>query len=208
MTEILTIGHSTLPIEKFLELLASAQVTAIADVRSSPWSRFNPQFNRDELKQTLEANGITYRFYGRQLGGRPRHPSLFHGGTADYEAMAQTAEFADGLKMVIDGAKKHRLALMCSEHDPLDCHRCLLVGRALAEHGASVGHILSSGETKSQDQIEETLLAMSGRDSDDFFAPRLERLKAAYRDRSLRVAYAERTATSPDDQDFQEASYG
>lgn len=208
MTEILTIGHSTLPLEQFLALLASAKVTAIADVRSSPWSRFNPQFNRDQLKQSLKANAIAYRFFGRQLGGRPSDPSLFYGATADYEAMARTIEFAEGLKLVLDGAKKHRVALMCSEHDPLDCHRCLLVGRSLTERGSSVRHILSNGETKSQNQIEDTLLSMSGRDCDDLFAPRSERLNAAYRERSLRVAYAERQSASIDDQDFQKALYG
>lgn len=208
MTEILTVGHSTLPIERFIGLLKSAGATAIADVRSSPWSRFNPQFNRNEIKHALNMNGIAYRFFGRQLGGRPKDVSFFRRGIADYEAMAEAPEFAEGLALILDGSKKHRLALMCSEHNPLDCHRCLLVGRALVERGSNVQHILSSGEKQSQNQIEEMLLTMSGRDSDDFFVPRQERLRAAYRDRSFRVAYAEQDSSAPDKQDLQSVRYG
>lgn len=207
-TRILTLGHSTHSLERFFELLKRSAVTAIADVRSSPWSRHNPQFNRSELKSSLRSVGIDYRFYGKQLGGRPSDPSLFHGSTADYEAMARTKEFGDGLNMVLAGAAKHQIALMCSEHDPLDCHRCLLVGRSLAERGAVVGHILSNAEIISQQKIEEKLLAMSGRSTDDFFVPRPEQLSAAYRDRSLKVAYSEVEVGQVEGNEFVEVRYG
>jgi uncharacterized protein (DUF488 family) len=205
---VFTIGHSTHSFETFVALLKSSKVTAIVDVRSSPWSRHNPQFNRSALKESLRLAGVDYRFYGKQLGGRPTDSSLFCGSTADYEAMARTSEFADGLRMVLAGAAKHRLALMCSEHNPLDCHRCLLVGRALKEHGIAVCHILSDGETVSQQQIEQKLLAISGRETDDFFVSQTERLNAAYRDRSLKVAYSEREVTSLADDDYMDVRYG
>lgn len=206
--QIFSVGHSTHSLADFVELLNSAKITAIADVRSSPWSRYNPQFNRSELKASLRSTGIDYRFYGKQLGGRPTKPSLFHGSVADYEAMAITHEFVEGLDMVLAGAAKHRLALMCSEHDPLDCHRCLLVSRVLAERGMAIGHILSNGEIISQNQIEQKLLAMSGRDKEDFFVPRTERLKAAYRDRSLKVAYTERESDPVDENEMLDVKYG
>jgi uncharacterized protein (DUF488 family) len=205
---IFTIGHSTHSFEAFVALLELSEVTAIVDVRSSPWSRHNPQFNRSALKESLRLVGIDYRFYGKQLGGRPTNSSLFSGSTADYEAMARTPEFADGLKMVFAGAAKHRLALMCSEHNPLDCHRCLLVGRALKEFGTAVFHVLSNGQTISQEQIEQKLLEISGREAEDFFVPQDERLDAAYRDRSLKVAYSEREAISLLDDDFVDVRYG
>lgn len=205
---ILTVGHSTHSLERFVELLKRSAVTAIADVRSSPWSRYNPQFNRSALKSSLRSVGIDYRFYGKQLGGRPADPSLFHGSTADYVAMAKTQEFADGLAMVLVGSAKHQIALMCSEHDPLDCHRCLLVGRALEERGAPVSHILSNAEIVSQQGIEEKLLNLSGRGADDFFVPRSEQLSAAYRDRSLKVAYSEVEADRLDDNEVVEMKYG
>jgi uncharacterized protein (DUF488 family) len=208
MSDIFTIGHSTNSIERFIGMLRDAQITAIADVRSSPWSRHNPHFNRPDLKSSLRSCGIDYRFYGKQLGGRPTDPSLFHGSTADYEAMARTSEFGEGLGMVLAGSAKHRLALMCSEHNPLDCHRCLLVGRALAERGAPVRHILSDGAIVSQQQIEEQLLALSGRSTEDFFVPRTEQLRAAYRDRSLKVAYSEAGAEHPEEDEMVEVRYG
>jgi len=190
--EVFTIGHSTHSWEHFVLLLRNANVTAVADVRSSPYSRHYPQFNREVLRQELRLDGISYVFLGQELGGRPSERRFFCEGVADYEKMAQTSEFKSGLDRVIDGTKKYRVALMCSERDPLDCHRCLLVGRALAQRGTRVNHILDSGNIVSQDEIEENLLDLSGRNTDDFFAPRAERLAAAYRERALKVAFAER----------------
>lgn len=189
---ILTVGHSNHTLDGFLRLLRSAGVTAIADVRSSPYSRHFSHFNRAEIKASLREHGIDYRFYGKELGGRPSDARLYDDGTADYEAMAGTEQFQDGIRKVLSGARKHRLALMCSEHDPLDCHRCLLVGRSLAENGAPVTHLLSDGRTQSQQDIEQRLLKLARKENEDFFVPSDERLSAAYRERSRRVAYAER----------------
>src|SRR5215467_9032812 len=174
--EVLTIGHSTHSWERFVALLHSANVTAIADVRTSPYSRHSPQFSRDTLRAQLQLDGISYVFLGKELGGRPSGHRFYCDGIADYEKMAQTPEFSKGLDRIIEGAKKYRVALMCSERDPLDCHRCLLVGRALAQRGVRVTHILDDGNVVSHTEIEDTLLRLSGRESDDFFAPRSERL--------------------------------
>jgi hypothetical protein len=97
----------------------------------------------------------------------------------------------NGLKRVIEGAKKFRVALMCSEHEPLDCHRCLLVGRALSREGVRLSHILGDRSLISQEQIEEKLLDLAGRSNEDLLMTASERLSAAYRDRSLKVAYIE-----------------
>lgn len=196
---IFTVGHSTHSLEYFIGVLKSANISAIADVRSVPWSKHFPQFNRSELKSSLNDVGIEYRFFGNQLGGRPDKPSLMQNLVANYDAMAKTKEFEQGVKLVIAGAKKHRLALMCSEHDPLDCHRCLLVGKALSRLGVSVNHIQADGSITSQQDIEEQLLLMSGKISDDFFAPREELLDMAYRERSMKVAYRERVPDKPDE---------
>jgi uncharacterized protein (DUF488 family) len=188
---ILTIGHSSHSWERFASLLRGAAVTAVADVRSAPYSRRMPHFNRDELRLLLRDEGISYRYFGRELGGRPADAACYVNGVADYERMAQSPSFRSGLQSVIEATARHRIALMCSEHDPLDCHRCLLVGRALSETGVNVGHILNTGEVVAQGEIEKKLLAMSNRDNTDFFVPPAEQLAAAYRDRSLKVAYAE-----------------
>jgi len=190
-TEVLTIGHSTLPYERFLSLLRGARVTAIADVRSAPYSRQFPHFSRDELSKELRSDGISYVFLGKELGGRPSEDKFYCEGIADYEKMSQAPEFNKGLDRVIEGAKKHRIALMCSERDPLDCHRCLLVGRALARRGIRVSHILGDGSMASQNQIEDKLLEFAGRTDDDLFASPSERLATAYRERARKVAFAE-----------------
>jgi uncharacterized protein (DUF488 family) len=188
---VFTIGHSAHSRKYFLALLRTANVTAVADVRTSPYSRLYPHFNRDDLREELRSDGISYVFLGRELGGRPTERRFYCEGVADYEKMAEASEFSKGLKRVIEGAKKYRIALMCSERDPLDCHRCLLVGRALAQRGVRVSHILDNGKLTSQEEIEESLLELSGRNFDDFFAPRPERLAAAYRERARKVAFAE-----------------
>ena len=153
--DIYSIGHSTHSQERFSALLRQAGVNAIADVRSSPFSRHYPHFSQNELKYWLEQSNVFYVFLGKELGGRPSNPALFSNGVADYEAMAATQSFADGLERLIKGAENHCIAMMCSEHDPLDCHRCLLVGRALAAENIPVNHILSNG--KLEGTIEEAL---------------------------------------------------
>lgn len=189
--EVFTIGHSAHSAEGFVALLHRAGVTAIADVRSSPWSRQNPQFNRETLQKSLQENGIAYVYLGAELGGRPREKSFYCDGVADYGRMAQTPAFRDGLDRVVAGAEKYRIALMCAERDPLTCHRCLLVGRALAERGADVRHILDDGALVPQSEIEDTLLDLSGRAGDDLFAPRSERLALAYQEHARKVAFPE-----------------
>ena len=188
---VFTIGHSTHSYEHFLSLLRASEITAVADVRTTPFSRHFPHFNEGTLRSELKLDGISYVFLGKELGGRPSGPSFYCDGVADYEKMANTQMFASGIKRVIEGAKKFRVALMCSEHDPLDCHRCLLVARALCGEGVRLVHILGDGSLASQEAIEEKLLNLAGRSSDDLLMTAPERLSAAYRDRSRRVAYVE-----------------
>lgn len=195
MTEIFTIGHSTQTYEDFLARLRHARVNAVADVRSAPFSRHFPHFNRDVLRQELRTDNISYVFLGDELGGRPKDERFFCKGVADYEKMATSETFRAGLDRVVEGSKKYRIALMCSEHDPLDCHRCLLVGRALVEkRNFEVRHILGNGKIISHKMIEDRLLELAGRTEVDFFEEGHDRLNNAYRERSLKVAYAEHPA--------------
>lgn len=187
---VFTIGHSTHSFERFLALLSGAGVEAVADVRTAPHSRFCPQFNKARLDQALRAAGLSYIFLGKELGGRPTDPALYRDDIADFERMAENAAFREGIERVIAEAREHRIVLMCSEKHPLDCHRCLLVARALAARGVGVRHILPDGASVSQNEIEEQLLTGG---EDDLFTPREERLAAAYRARARKVAFA-RTA--------------
>jgi uncharacterized protein (DUF488 family) len=188
---IFTIGHSNHPLERFERLLKSAGITAVADVRSAPYSRHTPHFSKDELKHSLREIGVAYSYLGHELGGRPRDKSFYSAGTADYEKMAQAPSFKEGVSRVMSGATKYRIALLCSEHDPLDCHRCLLVGRELSRQGVCVEHILSDGSIQTHSDVEEKLLKTAGNRDEDFFMPRQERIDSAYRERSRRVAYSD-----------------
>ncbi|MGJ5096238.1 DUF488 family protein [Bradyrhizobium oligotrophicum] len=190
--EVLTVGHSTLSYESFVALLRRASITAIADVRTVPYSRHSAHFNKETLCEELRLDGIAYAFLGDELGGRPKDARLFCDGVADYEKMAATSEFARGLDRVIEGTKKYHIAMMCSEHDPLDCHRCLLVGRALHEKGIIVRHILSNGLISDHSKIEARLIQMSKSSAADLFETPENRLAAAYRSRARKVAFSQR----------------
>ena len=159
-------------------------MTAVADVRSSPYSRRYPHLGRERLTEALRECGIGYLYVGKELGGRPNDAASFRDGVADYEKMAATDAFGRGLDRVLAEARRRRLTLMCSEHDPLDCHRCLLVGRALAERSIPIGHILREGTIVPHAEIEEGLLALVGDAAEDLFTTRAARLAAAYRQRA------------------------
>jgi uncharacterized protein (DUF488 family) len=195
---ILTIGHSTHPYDRFLSHLRAASVSAIADVRSAPFSRHQSQYNRNDLQEQLRRDGISYVFLGRELGGRPSQPEYYSNGIADYEKMVNAPTFEKGIDRLIEGANRYRIAIMCSEQDPLECHRFLLVGRALAKRGITLSHILPDGCAVTQGEAEERLLEICGRASDDLFAPRAERLAMSYRERALKVAFAELQADAQD----------
>ena len=148
MTEpnILTVGHSNHALARFIALIEGAHVSLIADVRSRPVSRFVPHFNNKPLEAALAEHGIAYLFLGRELGGRPDDPALFRNGKPDYALMARTEAFAEGLACVIDASANAKVALLCAERDPIDCHWVQLIARALAARQIGVAHILPTGE--------------------------------------------------------------
>jgi uncharacterized protein (DUF488 family) len=193
--DLLTIGHSNIPAERFTAMLRGAGVEAVADVRSVPASRFCPWFSAKTLAPILANATMNYLFFGQELGGRPRDPSLYCDGVADYEAMAQRPEFQAGLDRLLAGARKQRLCLMCSEREPLDCHRCLLVARALAARGVRIGHILHDGGIEPHAATERRLLDLAGEDNNLFATGQNERLAAAYRRRARAVAFRLKGAT-------------
>jgi len=184
MSAVFTIGHSNHSLERFLALLAGAGVEMVADVRSQPASRHFPHFGKAALTQALHERGLSYVFLGRELGGRPTDASLFTDGVADFERMAETERFREGLKRVMADAIWVRLALMCSEKEPLDCHRCLLVGRVLAASGIEVRHILADGGIVTQKDIEAELVG-----AQDALALEGDALVEAYRERARKIAF-------------------
>jgi uncharacterized protein (DUF488 family) len=154
---IYTVGHSNHPIARFLELLRGPGVNLLADVRSAPYSRFNPQFRRDPLTAALHEHGIEYLFLGAELGARSKDPSCYEDGRVSYRKLAATELFRRGIERLLTAARTHRVAIMCAEKDPLDCHRTILVTRELIRRGESVAHILGSGAIESHEMTMQRL---------------------------------------------------
>jgi uncharacterized protein DUF488 len=155
---VFTIGHSTHPEERFIALLRQHEITAVCDVRSKPYSRLNPQFNRQAMENTLREAGINYVFLGKELGARSDDPACYQNGRVQYERLAQTGLFQQGIERVRFGmAKGFRIALMCAEKEPLECHRTILVARHLTFLGIHVQHILPDGSLEKHDEAIQRL---------------------------------------------------
>lgn len=156
---VLTIGHSNHSIEVFLSLLKRHKVTALADVRSRPRSRLG-HFNREPLNHALQTNGIEYVFLGDELGARRVEPDCYCEDVAEYHRIADLPIFRAGLKRVTQGAKRYRVALMCAEKEPLDCHRSILICRHL-KATLNIAHILGDGKLEPHEQTEQRLIEMT-----------------------------------------------
>jgi uncharacterized protein (DUF488 family) len=186
--DIYTIGHSTQPGESFVALLRQHTVATVADVRSQPHSRRNPQFNRERLTGTLGSAGIEYVFLGRELGARSEDPGCYADDCVQYRLLAQTALFKSGIEQVLQQAATRRVALMCAEKEPLDCHRTILVARELEQRGARIQHIHIDGhiETHPNAMVRLTQqLKLSG----DLFLDGSALLDEAYERQGRKIAY-------------------
>ncbi len=192
---VLTVGHSTHPMAGFVALVQTHGVTAIADVRSAPYSRFNPQFNRDTISDALREHGIRYVFVGRELGARSEDPACYEDGRIQYTRLARTVLFQRGLDRVMQEASNHRMALMCAEKDPIDCHRTILVGRELLRRGVDVAHILSDGRLEPHEETMGRLLTRLGMAEPNLFFSRAELMKQAYDAQAARIAYVDQSAS-------------
>lgn len=187
---IYTVGHSVHSIEAFIGLLKAAGVTAIADVRSAPYSRYQPQFNRESLSDSLHEADIEYVFLGDELGGRSAHESDFENGRVVYERLKQRPEFVLGLKRLILGSQKYELAIMCTEKEPLDCHRTLLVSQALAEQNVKITHIHSDSSLELHDAAIQRLLKMHKMEEEDLFRSYEDQVSDAILRQEHKIAYS------------------
>lgn len=144
MSQIYTIGHSTHPVDLFLSILRNSRIDVVVDVRSVPYSQFAVQYNKDNLKSFLKKNDIYYIPMGNLLGARYEDKSLlFDDGKVSFERVTKTKNFQSGIDRIDDGIKKgYNIILMCSEKNPLECHRFSLISHFLHEHGYDVEHIL------------------------------------------------------------------
>ena len=188
-TGIFTIGHSNHPIKRFVELLALHSVDAIADVRSMPYSRWQPQFNREPLKAALKEHSIGYVFLGEELGARTNDTACYENGVVRYGKLAKTALFRAGIERVLEGSRKMAVALMCAEKEPLECHRTILVARELVELGASVSHIHADGGLESHPDAIDRLRGVLKIPESGLIPVSLE---TVYAEQEKKIAYADK----------------
>lgn len=186
---VYTIGHSTHDEHAFIGLLQRHAITAVADVRSEPYSRHVPHFSKAPLKSILQGAGIAYVFLGQELGARTDDERCFDRERVVFDRLAHTSRFLDGLSRIRQGAESHRIALLCAEAEPLHCHRAVLVSRHLRDVGLDVSHILSDGTLEPHATLERRMLTECRLDEGDLFEPYESQLERAYENWGERIAW-------------------
>jgi uncharacterized protein (DUF488 family) len=192
-----TVGHSNHPIERFLFLLQRHGITAVADVRSTPYSRFNPQFRREPLQEALAGAGIQYVFLGEELGARSRDPGCYDAeGRVSYAKLARTDLFRKGIERLKTGMSDFRVSIMCAEREPLECHRTILVARELVREGVDVAHILADGSLEEHGHAMQRLVASLELTGADLFSSPEDVVERAYDLQASRIAYVKKGAAA------------
>jgi uncharacterized protein (DUF488 family) len=188
MNKIYTIGHSTHTIEQFISLLVMHGITAVCDVRSQPYSKFNPQFNKENLRDELKKSEIAYIFFGKEMGPRSDNPAHYKDGKVQYHWLAETKLFRQGLRRIKEGMKSYSIALMCAEKDPVMCHRMILVSRYLRSD-VEIFHILDDGTVENNRVSEKRLMEMFGIVQELFDSSIEYAIQRAYNKQSEKIAY-------------------
>ncbi len=192
---IYTIGHSNHPIDYFLELLNYKSITCIVDVRSIPASSYNPQYNKENLRNFLKNHNVFYMHFGEEFGAKHTEAELLDSfGKVDFDKVRKTQKFLDGVNRLNNGLDKgYNISLMCSEADPFDCHRFSMVSYYLVRNGFNVDHILKDKTVISNNDLEKRLLKKYDKKipKTSLFETysEIDQLNLAYRLRNMDVAY-------------------
>lgn len=162
MKIIYTIGHSSYETEYFLTLLKKYEINCVVDIRGMPYSKYVPQYNKEPIKKLLQSKGIYCIYMGTELGIiQSRKDLLDSEGYLDFDKMKKSSEFRTALSRILDGLEKgYTIAVMCTEKDPIDCHRSILICRELHSHGCEIRHIMPDGTIETQEQLEAALVNM------------------------------------------------
>ena len=180
----------------FISELKKYGINVLIDVRSSPYSSYYTQYDRENLERLLKASGIYYRNYARQFGARQEDRKYYVDGVLNFKLFTQSGQFAEGADKV-DAAIKagYQPALMCAEKNPAECHRAIMVGKKLSDEQHDVLHIIPGGELKSQAEVGNELLNLYFPDRDQYslFVPddrdEQELIEEAYAKQNLKIGF-------------------
>ena len=198
MGNLFTIGHSQHDIEYFIKMLRKYNVNYVLDVRSTPYSKYAEQYNRENIEKYISRNGIQYSFMGKFFGARPSEKELYCAeGYLDFERVRKSERFIKGFNNVMLGLQRgYNIAFMCTEKDPFDCHRAIMVARAFDLAGVEVNHVLADGDLQHQNKLNERLLNkyFPERDQIEFFdylnkTETTDYLSRAYQLRNKEIGY-------------------
>ncbi len=192
MGKLFTIGHSIHPIERLIELLDLHSISAVADVRSSPYSRYNPQFNREPFQKALGDAHIEYVYMGKELGARSDDSGCYKNGTVQFDLVAQTSLFQKGLARLRVGIQTFRIALLCAEKDPITCHRTILICRNIRSEDLVIKHILEDGTVENNSETEMRLMNILNIPETDLFMSTEELIEKAYNIQGKKIAFTEK----------------
>ena len=186
-----TVGHSNHEMAVFLELLDRHDISVVADVRSSPYSRYSSQFNREHLEAILKEAGTGYIFLGEELGARRSEPECLVDGKVKFDRVPKSPLFTQGVAQIAELFAAHRVALMCSEKDPITCHRTILICRNLRSDGLDIRHILEDGSIEIQEDAEDRLLTLLKLPPGDLFDSKETVVEEAYQRQGEKIAYSD-----------------
>lgn len=186
---IYTIGYSSYGIDEFVSTLLKMSIEVLVDVRTNPFSKYRPEFDKEKLKNILNKNCIKYLYLGKELGGRPEGREYYKNGKVSFELLSESPIFMKGLRRLSEGANVYTIVLMCAEKDPLNCHRGILISKKLHMQGNDVNHILEDGNIETMQDMEERLLRHLKLEQYELFPDSDTLLSKAYRIQEAHVSY-------------------
>jgi len=187
--QIYTIGYSTFELDEFIRTIKSHGITAVADVRSSPYSKFKPEFNKNDFQKELIKNDLAYVFLGQELGARVDMPDCYVNNKVNFKLVARHDIFLSGIARIKTGMEKYNIVLMCAEKDPITCHRTILICRALRVLKIEICHILENGQIEKHSDLEQRLLTLFDLQEASIFETTEQRINQAYDLQAEKIAY-------------------
>jgi len=186
VNEIYTIGYVSYTLEEMIKVLRTFGISCLIDVRSSPYSAYYKQFDRDILSKELQDAGIIYRNYAYEFGARQEDPRFYsEEGYLDFDLFTHSEQFNEGVEKVRKGMDLgYKIALMCAEKDPMTCHRAIMIGKNLKEQGFRVCHILYPDQIETQEEMEQRAIG-----NQLSFFPEEERIADFYREQNRKIGY-------------------